>query len=69
MQNNVFGKRLRDLRIERELTQRQLGEVLNVWNQTVSFWETGKREPDLDTLVRIAHYFDVPIEYLLENKD
>ena len=69
MQNNVFGKRLRELRIERELTQRQLGEVLNVWNQTVSFWETGKREPDLDTLVRIAHYFDVPIEYLLENKD
>ena len=66
MQNNVFGKRLRELRIERELTQRQLGEVLNVWNQTVSFWESGSREPDLDTLVKIAHYFEISIDELLE---
>ena len=68
MKNNVFGKRLRELRVERGVSQRALGEVFNVCNQTVSFWETGSREPDLDTLLAIAHYFDVTLESLLEEK-
>ena len=68
MKNNVFGKRLRELRVERGISQRALGEVFNVCNQTVRFWETGSREPDLDTLVEIAHYFEVPLENLLEEK-
>ena len=68
MKNNVFGKRLRELRVERGISQTALGEVFNVCNQTVSFWETGSREPDLDTLVEIAHYFEVPLENLLEEK-
>lgn len=67
MKNNVFGKRLKELRIERGMSQRKLGEVFRVCNQTVSFWETGSREPDLDTLLDIAHYFNVPIEVLLED--
>ena len=66
MKNNIFGKRLKELRIEKELSQRKFGEIFNVCNQTVSFWELGSREPDLDTLLAIAHYFDVSVEYLLE---
>ena len=68
MKNNVFGKRLKELRIEKGLSQQKLGEVFGFCNQTVSFWESGSREPDLDTLVRIAHYFDVTLEDLLEEK-
>ncbi len=68
MKNNEFGKKLKELRIERGLSQRKLGEVFNVCNQTISFWETGSREPDLDTLVAISHFFEIEIEYLLENK-
>lgn len=68
MKNNVFGKRLKELRIEKGLSQQKLGEVFGFCNQTVSFWESGSREPDLDTLVRIAHYFDVALEDLLEEK-
>ena len=68
MKNNIFGKRLKELRIEKGLSQRALGKFFNVCNQTVSFWETGSREPDLDTLVDIAHFFDVPLENLLEDK-
>lgn len=67
MIDNVFGKKLKELRIEKGLSQRKLGEVFNVCNQTVSFWETGSREPDLDTLLSIAHYFEVPLENLLED--
>ena len=66
MKNNTFGKRLKELRIEKGLSQQKLGENLGFCNQTISFWEIGNREPDLDTLLKIAHYFDVSLEYLLE---
>ena len=66
MKNNTFGKHLKELRLEKNLSQRKLGEIFNVCNQTISFWEMGSREPDLDTLLEIAHFFDVPLEYLLE---
>ena len=66
MENNVFGKRLRELRTEQGISQRKLGELFNVCNQTVSFWETGSREPDLDTLKALEKFFDVSVDYLLE---
>lgn len=66
MKNNVFGQRLKELRTEKGLSQQKLGEALGFCNQTVSFWEIGSREPDLDTLLLIAHYFDVPVDDLLE---
>ena len=66
MRNNVFGKRLKELRVGSGLSQQKLGEILGFSNQTVSFWESGHREPDLDTLLSIAHYFEVPLEELLE---
>ena len=69
MKNNNFGKQLKELRLEKGLSQRELGRVLNVCNQTVSFWETGSREPDLDTLLAIAHYFEVSVDNLLEYKE
>ncbi len=67
MKDNVFGKKLRELRIEKGLSQRKLGEVFNVCNQTISFWEIGSREPGLDTILEIARFFEVPLETLLEN--
>ena len=68
MKNNTFGKRLKELRTEQGLSQQKLGEIFGFCNQTISFWENGSREPDLDTLVEIAHYFDVSLEELLEEK-
>lgn len=47
------------------LSQRQLGEELGVVNQTISFWESGSREPDLDTLLKIARFFAITIDELL----
>ena len=61
-----FAERLKELRIEKGLSQQKLGENFGFCNQTISFWETGSREPDLDTLVEIAHYFEVTLEDLLE---
>ena len=66
MQNNIFGITLKRLRLENHLSQRQLGDALGVCNQTVSFWESGSREPDLDMIRKIAEYFDVSCDYLLD---
>ena len=68
MKDNIFGKKLKELRIEQGLSQQKLGEILGFCNQTISFWENGSREPDLDTLVKIARYFDVSFEELLLEK-
>ena len=68
MNNNYLGKTIKELRIEEGISQRELGNRLNVCNQTVSFWESGQREPDLDTLLKIAKYFQVSTDYLLGNE-
>ena len=68
MENNIFGKKLKELRMEKGLSQQKLGEILGFCNQTISFWENGSREPDLDTLLKISKFFEVPIEELLEEK-
>ena len=69
MKNNFFGLKLKELRVEKGLSQRKLGEVFGVCNQTVSFWESGSREPDMDTLSEIADYFEVSVDFLLGRKD
>ena len=66
MKNNEFGKNLKRLRTFEGISQKKLGEDLQVVNQTVSSWETGAREPDLDMLVKIAVYFGVDVDYLLD---
>ena len=65
IKDNIFGKNLKSLRIEKGISQQKLGEILGFCNQTISFWESGSREPDLDTLLAIARFFEVPIEELL----
>lgn len=65
MKDNVFGAVLRTLRKEMGLSQRELGEKLGFCNQTVSFWESGQREPDLDALVALSKFFQVTADYLL----
>ncbi len=42
-----------------------LGNILSVCNQTISFWEGGSREPNLDNLLTIARYFGVSVDDLL----
>ena len=65
MYGNFLGKKIKELRLEKKLSQRSLGDKLGVCNQTVSFWESGSREPDLDTLVKISDFFEVSTDYLL----
>ena len=65
MKNNIFGNKLKELRLEKKLSQRKLGEMLGFCNQTISFWEIGRCEPDYDALVAIARFFNVSTDFLL----
>ncbi len=69
MKNNIFGARLKELRLDSKISQRKLGEILGFSNQTVSFWEIGRCEPDYDSLIKIAKYFNVSADFLLGLSD
>ena len=57
--------RLRELRTNMKLTQADVAKFLKVSTQAYNFYETGKREPDNETLQKLASFFDVSIDYLL----
>lgn len=59
--------RLRELRREKGLTMKQFGSFFGLAESTISQYETGKRQPDNDALVKFANYFGVTIDYLLGN--
>lgn len=61
-----FGKKLRSLRQEKKLSQVELSKKLNVTSQALSQYELGKRIPDAEMIIRIADFFDVSVDYLLD---
>ena len=63
-----IGSFLKELRKEKELTQEQLAETLNVSRRTVSRWETGSNMPDLDLLVEMADLYQVDLRELLDGE-
>ncbi|EKQ56336.1 MULTISPECIES: helix-turn-helix transcriptional regulator [unclassified Clostridium] len=62
---NTLGDRLRDLRNEIKLEQKEFAKILNVHKGTVSNWENNKRSPDKEMISKIASYFNVTTDYLL----
>lgn len=64
-----FLIRLKEIRRQRNITQLKLALDLNISQNTISRYETREREADYDTLIRIADYFGVSIDYLLERTD
>ena len=57
--------RIKELRKERDLTQQDLANLLNVSYRSVGFYENEKRDPDTSTLKILADFFEVSIDYLL----
>ena len=60
-----FGKRLKNLRIEKNLTQQQLAEKLNVSKANISKYESDIIEPNIYLINQISKLFDVSSDYLL----
>ena len=56
--------RIRELRLKHNLTLRRLGKELDMYDSRISQYETGKRQPNIETWQKIADYFDVSVPYL-----
>ena len=65
----MFCKRVKELRVENGITQKQLAEKLHTTNSAVCDWEKGRSQPDLQMLANIAKLFDVSVDYLLGLSD
>ena len=65
----IFQERLRELRKLKNLSQKQLAEILKTNNSSICDWECGRSQPDLQTLAEIAKYFDISSDYLLGLED
>lgn len=61
--------RIKDLREDADITQKQIAEHLNIKQNTYSQYETGQRQIPLDSLVKLARYFNTSVDYLLEFTD
>lgn len=65
----TFEERLVSLRKERNISQRELGTVLDVSRWAVLNYEGGKNRPDYDSLMKLADYFEVSLDYLTGRSD
>lgn len=65
----IINAKLKELRLEKGLTQKQVAEQLGISSTCYSGYEQGYREPDLKTLIKICKFFEVSADYLLGLKD
>lgn len=59
-----MGNRIKELRKNNNLTLKQLGSMVGLATNTISQYETGDRNPKLETWIKMSEIFDVPVSYL-----
>ncbi|SFP03306.1 Helix-turn-helix domain-containing protein [Oscillibacter sp. PC13] len=64
-----FAERLRELRKQKNLTQREMADFLDIKIRSYQNYEGGDRRPDYEGLVALADYFDVTLDYLVGRSD
>ncbi len=64
-----FGENFRMLRNERGYSQRDLAKILHISQRRISYLESGVTEPDLQTLIELADFFGVTIDFLVGRTD
>ncbi|MBQ9118267.1 MAG: helix-turn-helix transcriptional regulator [Clostridia bacterium] len=62
---NKFAERLRELRIEKNLSQRGLAKETGVSQAAIARWESNLQVPNIDVAIMFAQYFQVTTDYLL----
>ena len=65
----MYYKRIRDLREDKDLTQKQLAEYLNVSQKSYSRYERGERTIDPEILSKLAKFHEPTVDYLIERTD
>lgn len=62
-------KGLREIRKKKGYSQLKVAMDLSMSRESLSYYESGKRSPDIEMLVRLSEYFNVSIDYLITGKD
>ncbi len=65
----TFPVRLKNLRESRRIYQRELAEILGVTTRAYQFYESGRSEPNIKTLIALADHFNISIDYLVGRTD
>lgn len=65
----MLGARLKKLRSRQGLSQEELSKILGLTRGTYAHYEINKRQPDYDTLKKIADFFDVTLDYLITGNE
>lgn len=65
----TIGERLYKLRKDKNISQEELANELNVSRQTISKWETGESSPDFDKIIPLCEYFNITSDELLSGKE
>lgn len=66
---NIFSQRLRELRLDKKLSMKQLAKEINTTDAAISNWENGVNEPKISYVISIAKFFGVTSDYLLGLED
>lgn len=62
-------KNLKELRNQKHISQQQLADIIGISQQSINKYENHSVEPDIDTLIRLAKYFNTSVDYLIGNTD
>lgn len=68
MYKETFAQKLKQARNNAGYTQRQIAEILNMKQPTLASYELGRTEPDIETLGKLADFYEVSVDWLLGTK-
>ena len=62
----MYLKKLKDLRIDNDLYQKEIANILKITRQQYGLHESGKRDIPVDLLIKLANFYGVSVDYILE---
>ena len=65
----IFAERLKELRLDKKISQEMLAKEIGSSRSAVSFWESAKKVPGFDVVIKISEFFGVSLEYLAGKED
>lgn len=66
---NKFAERLKELRLEKGLSQAQLSKATGISQVAITYWENQQRVPNANAIIILSRYFEVSTDYLLGEED
>lgn len=68
MYQEAFAQKLKQARMETGYTQRQVANMLNMKHGTIASYETGRTQPDIETLGKLADFYEIDMNWLYGTK-